>query len=187
MGTNKALLPLAGRRLVDHAVDLLVPHVEDAFVVGPPEVFPFLHVPVRPDEIRQGGPLGGLLTGLRRARFEKSLVLGVDLPFLNGDILDRILRESGDADATVPRIGDTAETLCAVYSRRCVNVIEGLLLSGHKSVVELLGRVRTRFLEEEMFREMGAPEAFFNINTREDYEESKRRASHLHPASAPHA
>jgi len=187
MGTNKALLPLGGRRLVDRAIDLLAPHVEDLFVVGPPEVFPFLHVPVLPDEIRQAGPLGGILTGLRHARFENSLVLGVDLPFLTGEVLDRVLAGvSSDTDVTIPRYHDTQETLCGVYSRRCITPIEGMLMAGHKAVLELLKRVRTRILEEESFQDLLATDPFFNINTREDYEEAKRRVAHLHPEGVHH-
>ena len=188
MGTNKALLPLGGRRLVDRAIELLSPHVEDVFVVGPPEVFPFLHVPVRADEIRQAGPLGGILTGLRHARFDKSLVLGVDLPFLSGEVLQRVLRaaESADADVTIPRYHDTQETLCGVYSRRCITPIEGMLMAGHKSVLDLLSRVKTLVLEEEVFKDLLAGEPFFNINTREDYEEAKRRLAHFHPEGVHH-
>ena len=180
MGSNKALLPLAGRRLVDRAIDLLEPHVQEIFVVGPPEVFPLLHVPVHPDEVRQAGPLGGILTGLRHTRHERSLVLGVDLPFLNGDVLDRVLSASEGYDMTVPRIGEISETLCAVYSKRCITPIEALLMAGHKSVQELMDRVSLRIVPEEDFQEMGGAEAFFNINTREDYEQAKRRVAHLH-------
>ncbi len=180
MGSNKALLPLAGRRLVDRAIDLLEPHVQEIFVVGPPEVFPLLHVPVHPDEVRQAGPLGGILTGLRHASHERSLVLGVDLPFLNGDVLDRVLAASEGQDMTVPRIGETSETLCAVYSKKCITPIEALLMAGHKSVQELMDRVSLRILAEEDFQEMGGAEAFFNIDTREDYEQAKRRVAHLH-------
>ena len=189
MGTNKALLPLGGKRLVDRAIDLLSPLVDDVFVVGPPEVFPFLHVPVYPDEIRQAGPLGGILTGLRHARFEKSLVLGVDLPFLTGEVLGRVFRaaESHDADVTIPRYHDTQETLCGVYSRRCITPIEGMLMAGHKAVLELLDRVRIQVLEEEVFKDLLSSDPFFNINTREDYEEARRRVTaQLHPEGVHH-
>ena len=183
MGTNKALLPLAGRRLVDWAIDLLEPHVQEIFVVGPPEVFPLLHVPVRPDEIRQAGPLGGILTGLRHTRFERSLVLGVDLPFLTGDVLERVLSASEGYDMTVPQVGESVEPLCGVYSKSCINPIEALLMSGHKSVQELMGRVRTKVLREEDLADLGGAANFFNINTREDYEEAKRRVAPHHPPS----
>lgn len=188
MGTNKALLPLGGKRLVDRAIDLLSPLVDDVFVVGPPEVFPFLHVPVYPDEIRQAGPLGGILTGLRHARFEKSLVLGVDLPFLTGEVLGRVLLAAGslDSDVTIPRYHDTQETLCGVYSRRCITPIEGMLMAGHKAVLELLERVRIQVLEEDVFKDLLASDPFFNINTREDYEEAKRRVAQLHAAGVHH-
>lgn len=179
MGSNKALLPLGGRRLVDWAIDLLEPHVQETFVVGPPEVFPLLHVPVHPDEIRQAGPLGGILTGLRHSRFERSLVLGVDLPFLIGDVLERVLSACEGSDMTVPRIAGTHETLCAVYSKNCITHIEALLMAGQKSVQELMGRVRVRVLPEEDFQDLGGATAFFNINTREDYDEAKRRVAHL--------
>src|SRR5882672_7995171 len=179
MGSNKALLPLGGRRLVDWAIGLIEPHVQETFVVGPPEVFPLLHVPVRPDEIRQAGPLGGILTGLRHSRFESSLVLGVDLPFLSGEILERVLAASRGFDMTLPRMGETLETLCAVYSKGCITHIEALLMAGDKSVHELMGRVRVNILPEEEFKDLGGAAMFFNINTREDYEAAKKRVAHV--------
>jgi len=114
-------------------------------------------------------------------------VLGVDLPFLTGEVLDRVLAGvSSDTDVTIPRYHDTQETLCGVYSRRCITPIEGMLMAGHKAVLELLKRVRTRILEEESFQDLLATDPFFNINTREDYEEAKRRVAHLHPEGVHH-
>ena len=61
-------------------------------------------------------------------------------------------------------------------------------MAGHKSVQELMGRVRVRILPEEDFQDLGGAAVFFNINTREDYEEAKRRVAHLvqHPQEVRH-
>jgi molybdopterin-guanine dinucleotide biosynthesis protein A len=87
---------------------------------------------------------------------------------------------------TVPRIGETTETLCAVYSKSCLAPIEALLMAGRKSVQELMERVRVRILPELEFQDLGGGAAFFNINTREDYEEAKRRMAHPHPQGVQH-
>jgi len=70
---------LAGRRLVDRAIDLLEPHVEETFVVGPPESFQPFMCPFDPTKSGRPDRSVAFLTGLRHARFDRSLVLGVDL------------------------------------------------------------------------------------------------------------
>jgi len=106
-------------------------------------------------------------------------VLGVDLPFLSGEILERVLAASRGFDMTLPRMGETLETLCAVYSKGCITHIEALLMAGDKSVHELMGRVRVNILPEEEFKDLGGAAMFFNINTREDYEAAKKRVAHV--------
>ena len=105
-----------------------------------------------------------------------------------GEVLERVLSAaaSQDADVTIPRYHDTQETLCGVYSRRCITPIEGMLMAGHKAVLDLLQRVRTHVLEEDQFQDLLGADPFFNINTKEDYEEAKRRVAHLHPEGVHH-
>jgi molybdopterin-guanine dinucleotide biosynthesis protein A len=61
-----------------------------------------------------------------------------------------------------------------------------MLMAGHKAVLELLDRVRIQVLEEGVFGDLLASDPFFNINTREDYEEAKRRVAQLHAESVHH-
>lgn len=180
MGSNKALLPLAGHRLVDRAVELLEPHVAETFVVGSPKTFPAFHVPVIPDEVQQAGPLGGILTGLRHAQNERSLVLGVDLPFLTGEILERILALVDESDLLIPKIGEKFEPLCAVYAKSCITHIEGMLMAGRKSIHDLMPRIQVHTLSPQDLGGLEGTDPFFNINTRGDFEAAKRRLAEPH-------
>lgn len=80
-GSDKAAAPLAGRRLIDHAIDGLSPHVDMIAICGRTEKG-HLNLPDRPAP--DMGPLGGLNAALHHARaqgFDGVLSTGCDMPF----------------------------------------------------------------------------------------------------------
>jgi molybdopterin-guanine dinucleotide biosynthesis protein A len=74
----------------------------------------------------------------------------------------------------VPRWQGESEPLHAVYSRRCITVIEPVLRRGGGRIVELYAAIRVRYLEPEEIACFD-PEAlsFFNINSPEDWERAQ--------------
>jgi molybdopterin-guanine dinucleotide biosynthesis protein A len=88
MGRDKALLELAGKPLVQHAVLKLRRLTDDVSILGArPELAAF--APLVPD-LREGcGPLGGIEAALAHSRHDWILVLPVDMPFLPTLLLER--------------------------------------------------------------------------------------------------
>lgn len=91
MGTDKALLELAGRPLVLHAVTKLRRVCADVQILSSrPELAGF--APLVPDMHHGCGPLGGLETALGHSWHEWNLFLPVDMPFLPSAFLDQWVR-----------------------------------------------------------------------------------------------
>jgi len=91
MGTDKALLELAGRPLAWHAVKKLRRVCVDVQILtSRPELAEF--APLVPDMQQGCGPLGGLETALGHSWHEWNLFLPVDMPFLPSAFLDQWVR-----------------------------------------------------------------------------------------------
>lgn len=120
------------------------------------------------------GTLGGIYTGLAASDSRYNLVVACDMPFLNHDLLRYLMRLSPGFGAVVPRLGNMAEPLHAVYSKDCGVFIEALLKRDVLSVLELYPLVRVRYVEaEEINRFDPRHLSFFNINTEDDLDRAR--------------
>ena len=100
MGSDKALLQLAGTTLVQRAVQTLAPICERVSIVGSPQLNSI--APTVPDGFQACGPLGGMEAAFRDACHEWLFFLPVDLPFLPHDMLYQWARiELQHADAAM--------------------------------------------------------------------------------------
>ena len=91
-GKDKALALLAGRPLIDHAIEGLAEQVDQVIVVGrPPASGNVVAIPDRPSPGL--GPLGGLNAALHHARdngFDAVVTIGCDIPVLPRDLVTRL-------------------------------------------------------------------------------------------------
>ena len=105
-GVDKALLPLAGRPLVAHAIARLAPQCGALALNANGEAARYVSfgLPVLADEIADAGPLAGVLAGLRHARengFEFLCTLSVDVPFAPENLVARLHAARSAAGATM--------------------------------------------------------------------------------------
>jgi molybdopterin-guanine dinucleotide biosynthesis protein A len=104
---------------------------EVVLVANAPDAHAWLPgVRVERDVLPGLGALGGLHAAIAHAR-DAALVVAWDMPFVTAPLL-RELRDVGLAgvDAAVAVGPDGAEPLCALYTRRCLDVAARLLDSG---------------------------------------------------------
>ncbi len=174
-GGDKALLPLAGRSLVEHIVARVRPQVARLVlnVNGDAQRFATAGVPVVPDDVPGfPGPLAGVLAGMEWAAAEVPGCPWIasfpgDAPLLPLDLVARLA-------AAVAEQG--AEMACAASGGRTHPVI-GLW------PVALAGALRRALVEEDIRRidrwtaryrlavvewSEGALDPFYNVNTPDD-------------------
>ncbi len=130
------------------------------------------------DDIFPGqGSLGGIYTGLVKSESFYNLVVAADMPFLNGSLLQYMIKVADGYDFVLPRVNDWYEPLHAIYSRNCIDPINTILKQGKKVIVELFDYVKVRFIEAKEIDKFDPKHlSFFNINTREDMERAKEIA-----------
>jgi molybdopterin-guanine dinucleotide biosynthesis protein A len=104
-----------------------------------------------------------------------SLVLAVDLPFVESRFLEYLINQARETGAvvTVPRAGGGFQPLCAVYRREFAGIAEHALRAGRNKIDSLFTQVETRVLEEDELARLGfAADIFRNLNTPEDFEQA---------------
>lgn len=88
------------------------------------------------------GPLGGVLTALRLARFEVVVITSCDLPALDAHTVRTLvatLHSSPDADAAVPVVDGVPQVLLAAYRRSAADPLRVRFEAGERSVRRALG------------------------------------------------
>ncbi|MDD5191131.1 MAG: molybdenum cofactor guanylyltransferase [Dehalococcoidales bacterium] len=181
LGRNKALEIIGGKPIIERVVDRLLPLIDQIVIVtakGPHELPTNLEAEFAEDIYVNGGPLGGIYTGLKASQNETNILVACDMPFLNTELLRHLVFLSPSNDAVVPRSGpELFEPLHAVYSKKCLPVIKKHLDSNDRAISSFLKDVKVLYVEEAECREFD-PElpTFFNINRQADLEVARKMA-----------
>ena len=165
MGTDKALVQLGGRTLLERAVD----RWQDYGCALQLSVGPAQRAPLAPaglaavaDIYPERGPLGGLHAGLKACQSDVLLLTAVDAPWLTPAHADLLLAAMDGAEACVFTLNGQPEPLFGLYRRHCATAAETLLLQGDNRMRSLLEWVNTAYVPTE------DAAAFRNLNTPED-------------------
>ena len=131
-------------------------------------------VPVVEDAEEYAGPLPALVAGIRAAGTTRVVAVACDMPFLNVPLLaDLAARLDEDIDAVVPVTEDGPQPLHAAYGDCAVEPLLAALAAGERSLRGALGRLRVRWVEEEVWRGFDpSGRSFRNVNTPEELAEA---------------
>ena len=170
MGQNKVLMEYQNRRFLDRICDELQGFDEETCISAAAfGTYEYLGLPVVCDENREIGPIEGIRQVLLHTSCDYVFVCAGDMPFITGDLV-RYMAEfiSSDYDCYCMVDEDHVHPLCAVYSKKVLPVIEDLIRQGQYRLLQILRRVRTKYirLESSCFDK----KQLRNMNTREEYE-----------------
>ena len=183
MGTNKALLSLNGRTLVERTRQIVEHVCDKVFLLGPRDIYGSFG-PCYEDIYPDCGPLGGIHVALVNSPTPYSLVISVDTPFVTAEFLHYMVGRALESSAmvTAPRIGGVVQPLCAVFARNFLPIAEAALKSGKYKVEPLFPRDQMLVLTEDEVQRFALPAQMFeNLNTPEDYERARKRVSKQKP------
>lgn len=168
-GKNKAMLSCGGRSFIEIIMNELSAFGEIIISADSAEKYAHIGVVCAEDIYKGAGPLGGIHAGLIGCKSEYLLVTACDTPNVSGALFSYICsfaREGYDAVAAAAGAGKV-HPLCAVYSKRCLPVIERMLRDKEYRLTALLEKVNTKYA---VLEDAGFDEALLaNINTTGDY------------------
>ncbi len=175
LGRSKALETISGKSLIEYVVERLSPLADQILIVTSREKYDLPDMgeaDILFDIYTEKGPLGGIYTGLLEARFENSIVVACDMPFLNTGLLRYMVGLMGDFNAVVPRLGERmVEPLHAIYSQNCRDKMKEWLEHDRLGVHSFIHDVCVRYVERAECEQLD-PQllSFFNINYPSDLE-----------------
>lgn len=184
-GVDKALVELAGQRLIDHVLVRLGPQVAATAISvnDPTETWHAFGLPLLPDSFpERRGPLAGLLAGLDWAAakgYDAIVTAAADTPFLPRDLVAGLLAARGAQGVAIAASPDPAGRLRPhpVFGLWPVTLREDLrfaLLTGARRVGQWAQDHETG---QACFD--GAADPFFNINTPEDLRRAREIVARL--------
>jgi molybdenum cofactor guanylyltransferase len=174
MAKDKAFVALAGRSLIERALERLRPQLARLYVNAPEnaERYAALDLPLVVDDPRWRGlgPLAGIAAALARARaegFEWVATTPCDAPFLPRDLVARLAApiETGEAMLALAVSAFGPEPMFGLWSVGAAEGVEAALAAGYAGP-------RRLFLEwgaaQVVFPADPGEQAFANLNTPED-------------------
>lgn len=174
MGTDKALVTLGGKSLLERALERWRDWGSTLFLsVGGEEREKLASDGVVPvfDRYPGCGPLGGLHGGLAVCGTEFLLLCAVDTPFLTRELAEGLADAIGTADACVYTLEGRPQPLFGLYRKTCLSVAQLLLEQGELRMTKLLDAVDTVSIPAA---DAGA---FRNLNTPADLETAEQEFS----------
>lgn len=166
MGSDKAFLKFGNQHLYKYSLAILEMFCNEIIISSSDKRFADTGWKCLKDEIPGKGPIGGLFTCLKEIKNERSIVLPVDLPFVPEELIEILIKNSGNHDITVPYNKDNfPEPLTGIYSRGIIPLITRMLDKGNYKLMDLLTLANTNII-----RYPGAHESTWNnINTTDDF------------------
>lgn len=146
MGRDKALLPVAGRPMIERIVEMLRPFFEEILVSSAePDRYSFLGERIVVDSEPGQGPLRGVASALACSSHDTNLVVACDVPDPPLWLALRLLRAARGAGGAVPlRAGGGWEPLFAVYDRKGLSLMEAALARGERRIARLFSALGMR-------------------------------------------
>ena len=165
-GKNKALVHFNGVPLIERGISVLQSLFQNLILVtNTPDEYAYLGLPMFRDLIKGLGPLGGIYTGLEAIEDGWGFVTACDMPFLNHDLVRRIVSRKDECDAVVPRVDWKIEALHALYSKACLPIIREMIDTDEYQIIRLFQKIRIKYLNEEEIRAVDPDlRSFTNIN-----------------------
>lgn len=171
MGTDKSMLPIDGRPMVEHICRQLRGTFTRVLIsANDAEKFAFLDLDVVPDRMPGQGPLMGMVSALEASDSELNLVVACDIPQIDLPFARRMLAEAKGADVVIPVTGDGEEQpLFAVYRKSVRQCMNEVLAFGGRRISHIYGFCRVHFME------LDDAGWFANLNTMADYQGFRSR------------
>ena len=188
MGTEKALLPIAGASLITHVVSRFAPQVGRLVINanGDPARFAALGLAVIGDcstgeqEFEYQGPLAGIAAALAlaaRSGFPHVATVPVDAPLLPLDLVERLAAGGSDDEIASAAGVNGIEPLFALWPTSLAPAVDAALAAGERAVRRLVEGLPHRLVAFTWEASEASP--FLNLNTPAD----ATTFEHRHPSS----
>ena len=174
MKTDKALIKFNDKTLLENQIDLLNPIFNKIIISANSQKYSFANLQIINDEQSDLGPIGGILSVLKRVKTDYVFIISVDMPLITTDLIKHLISKKANYDIVLPVFNDKYEPTCAVYSRNCINTIEKQILANDYKLKNFIEKSNTNFVEINENLEFYNKNLFVNLNSPKDLIDIKK-------------
>lgn len=177
MGKDKGLCGFKGKPLVSYAINTLAPLCKNLMISANyfPEKYAEYNFPVVEDEIKGIGPIGGILSCLKKSPTRHNLVLSCDTPFVSTDFFRYLLENIENYQVVAPSHETfLIEPLSAYYNTNVIADMEAVVSEKNFKLLNFFTKIRFKALPYSPGLPFYIPYSFININTPDDLERARR-------------
>jgi len=163
-GIDKGLIELDGKPLIEHVIARLTPQTSNIIISANRNIehYQTYNYPVITDQIKNQGPLGGILSALLQCKSDWLLTVPCDCPHLPLDLVCRITNTANQTDTRLftAHDGRHSQPLFSLIHRDLTGSLQAYLAANNQKAGLWLaqqGTVNVNFSDQ--------PNAFININT----------------------
>ena len=182
MGTNKSLLKIGDKTVIERMRDLLQSIFKDVILItNDPDDYKFLGLPIYEDVFRHRGPLAGIHAGLKHSKTEINFIISCDLPFMTMEMINYLIEYKTNKLITVAKADGFIQQLAGKYSKECLSPAEKILKEVVNNenrdavqkkrkcnVLSLIDLVGAEIISAESLP-FYSEDLYFNMNRTEDY------------------
>lgn len=168
MGTDKALLSVQDEPLLKRMIRLISPFCKTVKISGLKSEYAVFNIEMVPDLHADCGPISGIISSLKHTTTEWNLMVSVDVPFINEELIHYLISQIGHFDCIIPVHDGGVEPLIGLYNRQISPYIEEVMSQGNYKLMLILLGMNTLYIDcNNLVKKY--PRLFFNVNRKEDF------------------
>ncbi len=172
MGTDKSVITLNEKTLIEYSIDALKPLCDKVVISSNNYIYAYTGCEVWPDELPDQAPIVGIYSCLKRSTTEYNIILSCDMPLMSTVMIEYLLANSESHDITVP-VHDNSliEPLCGVYKQSAMGILKKYIDRGNFRLNQCIREASHRLITVDERLPFYSTDMFSNINTPEDFQD----------------
>ena len=174
MGSDKSLLRLGNKTLIEHVVEALRPYVVSVLVVtNDQDKYSFLkNVKFTPDIEKNQGPFIGLISGISAIETNWSFVTSCDMPLIDGRIIE-YLWDRRNGYIVSPYSSEGYEPMLSLYSKDMLPYAKKSMETNIRSINRFIFQLEkldcVKKIKREDIEKIFGEKIFLNVNDYDNY------------------
>jgi len=170
MGTDKSMMMLNGKSMIEYSIDALKPLCHKVLISSNNYIYDFTGCEVWPDELPDQAPMVGIYSCLKRSKTDINIILSCDMPLMSTTVLEFLLSNSSNHEITVPIHKDGfIEPLCGIYKKSAMGILKQFIDEGNFRLYDCIKATSHRLIIVNQQLPFYYPDLFSNINTPDDF------------------
>lgn len=169
MGSDKGLMTFRGKPMVLHVAETLSRSFHSVRIISNSDAYTKFGMEVIPDDIPGKGPIGGIVTGLRKSTSEWSFFAACDMPLITTELITLLTNQIDNqntavCDAILFSIGGRLEPVFGLYHKNALVKFEVMISANQFRLQD----IRNNMKVGEVDLPVSSAVSLKSINTRED-------------------